>query len=87
MTKNTASGLTHKHQTRLERLARDKHSSLLRTFVNYSRKSYTTPVQEENFTLFLSPLSTLVIMAVIKATLDANIQTISLNSQTFLSLF
>ncbi len=32
--------LTCKHQTRLERLARDKHSSLLRTFVNYGRKSF-----------------------------------------------
>ncbi len=27
-----APGLTHKHQTRMERPARDKHSSLLRTF-------------------------------------------------------
>ncbi len=30
-----SSGLTHKHQTRLERLAGDKHSSLLRKSVNY----------------------------------------------------
>ena len=30
------SGLTH---TRLERLARDKHSSVLQTLVNYSQKS------------------------------------------------
>ncbi len=30
--------LNHKHQTRLERLARDKHSSLLGSFVNYGRK-------------------------------------------------
>jgi hypothetical protein len=29
---------THKHATRLERLARDKHSSLLRKFVIYGRK-------------------------------------------------
>jgi len=29
------SGLTCKHNTRLERLAREKHSSLLRTYVNY----------------------------------------------------
>ncbi len=27
-------------QTRLERVARDKHSSLLRTFVNYGRKKF-----------------------------------------------
>jgi hypothetical protein len=28
-------GLTHKHQTRLERLAREKHFSLLQKSVNY----------------------------------------------------
>jgi hypothetical protein len=32
------SGLTYKHHTRLERLARDKHSSLLQKFVNYGHK-------------------------------------------------
>jgi hypothetical protein len=32
--------LTHKHKTRLERLARDKHSSLLRRFINYDRKQF-----------------------------------------------
>jgi hypothetical protein len=31
-------GLIHKHQTRLECLAKDKHSSLLQTFINYRRK-------------------------------------------------
>ncbi len=35
-----APGLTHKQQTSLERLATDKHSSLLRTFVNYVRKKF-----------------------------------------------
>jgi hypothetical protein len=34
--------LTHKHWIRLERLARDKHSSLLRNFVDYWRKNLTT---------------------------------------------
>jgi hypothetical protein len=35
-----------KPQTRLDRLARDKHSSLLRKFVNYSRKKpYSTGPQ------------------------------------------
>jgi len=34
------SGLTCKHCTRLERLARDKRSCLLRTFVNYGRKKF-----------------------------------------------
>jgi hypothetical protein len=32
-------GLTHKHWTRLERLARAKHSNLLRILVDYARKS------------------------------------------------
>ncbi len=31
---------THKHYTRLQRLARDKHSSLLRKSVNYDRKKF-----------------------------------------------
>jgi hypothetical protein len=30
------SSLSHKHQTKVKRLAGDKHSSLLQTFVNYS---------------------------------------------------
>ncbi len=32
------SSLTSKYQTRLERLARDKHCSILRKFANYGRK-------------------------------------------------
>ncbi len=36
----SASGLTHKHSTRLVRFAREKHSSLLGTFVNYRRKKF-----------------------------------------------
>ncbi len=32
--------LTHKHLAILERLASDKHSSLLRTFVNHGRKMF-----------------------------------------------
>jgi hypothetical protein len=35
-----APGLTRKHKTRLERLAWDKHSSLLRKLVNYGRKKF-----------------------------------------------
>ncbi len=31
---------TNKHYTRREKLARDKHPSLLRKFVNYGRKSF-----------------------------------------------
>jgi hypothetical protein len=34
------SGLTHKHQTRLERLARDNHSKLVQKFVNYGHKKF-----------------------------------------------
>ncbi len=36
------SGHTCKHQTRMERLAKDTHSSLLQTFVKYGRKSFIT---------------------------------------------
>ncbi len=33
-------GLTHKHQTRLENVASDKLSSLLRKFINYGPKKF-----------------------------------------------
>jgi hypothetical protein len=33
-------GLAHKHLTRLERLDKDKHSSLFRKSVNYDRKKF-----------------------------------------------
>ncbi len=33
-----APGLTHRHETRLEGLSRDKHSGLLRKYVTYGRK-------------------------------------------------
>jgi hypothetical protein len=35
-----APGLAHKQKTKLERLARYKHSSLLRKFVTYGRKKF-----------------------------------------------
>ncbi len=35
-----APGQTHKYYTRLERPASDKHSSFLRTLVNYDRKNF-----------------------------------------------
>jgi hypothetical protein len=35
-------GLSCKHETRLERLARDKHSNLLEAFANYGHKIFTT---------------------------------------------
>jgi hypothetical protein len=35
-----APGLALKQKTRLERLARDKNSSLLRKFVNYGREKF-----------------------------------------------
>ncbi len=38
---------TRKHQTKLERLARDKHSRYLRKIVNYGHKKfYLVPVIE-----------------------------------------
>ncbi len=37
-----ASGLAHKHKTKLEKLARDKHSGSIRIFVNYGVKSFVT---------------------------------------------
>ena len=39
-TQGQAPGLTHKHLTGLEKLARDKHSGLLRKFVNYQQKKF-----------------------------------------------
>ncbi len=39
----SAPDLTHKHQTWVEKLARDKHSSLLLVFVNYDRKKFLAP--------------------------------------------
>ncbi len=47
-----APGLTHKHQTRLERLAKDKHSSLLRKSVNYGRK-FVVQYRPQFFYFFL----------------------------------
>jgi hypothetical protein len=41
-TRVKAPGLAHKQQTSLESLARDKHSSLLLTFINYGVKSFIT---------------------------------------------
>ncbi len=36
------SSLTRRHKIRLERLARDKHFSFLRKFLNYRQKSFVT---------------------------------------------
>ncbi len=33
-------GLNHKQQTKQEKIAKDKHSSLLQTFVNYGCKKF-----------------------------------------------
>jgi hypothetical protein len=41
-------GLARKHWTRLERLARDKHPSLLRKSVNYGRKRFYN-IEGENY--------------------------------------
>ncbi len=62
-----APGLTHNHQTRLERLARNKQSHLLRKFVNCGQKSFLyvpegmcrnkVYQQEKMFTLIFLPNS------------------------------
>ncbi len=35
-------GLTHKHQIRLEKLVKDKYTSLLQKIVNYGLKKFIT---------------------------------------------
>ncbi len=47
MTKNTASGFTNQHETRLEKLARDKHSSLFQKFKNFGQKSFEIYFQDK----------------------------------------
>ncbi len=52
------SGLTNKHLTKLEKLAWDKHSSLLRQFVNYDCKKFYNIVpwlQEKNQGTLIGP--------------------------------
>ncbi len=53
-------GFPHKHYTRLEKLARDKHSSLLQKIVNYGQKSFITlvpgPMQLKEFNNLLGPV-------------------------------
>ncbi len=51
------SGLTSKYLTRLERLPRDNHSSLLRKSVNYNRKTfYSTGTRVNVIKLIKFPL-------------------------------
>ncbi len=54
-------GLTRKHQTRLERLARDKHSSLIRKSVNYGCKKFygTGPWPFQSSLMFASKAKSL----------------------------
>jgi hypothetical protein len=49
-TKDT--GLAHKHQTKLERQASEKHSSLLRKLVNYGRSNEPAGVDFIKYTHF-----------------------------------
>ncbi len=44
------SSLRHKHLTRLEWSAKDKHSSFVQNFVNYGFQSFITSVPEEGVT-------------------------------------
>ncbi len=55
-----APGPTHKHFTRLERPARDKHSKLLQTFVNYYRKTFCILGTGEDRGLLISLLKGLI---------------------------
>ncbi len=43
-----APGQAHKHETRLAKLTRDKHSRLLRISVNYGQKSFMIQAPEPN---------------------------------------
>ncbi len=49
-----APDLSHKHLTRLEKLARDKHSSLIRKFVNYGWKKFHNDPGAKYYKSFLS---------------------------------
>jgi hypothetical protein len=52
------SGLTCKHRTRLERLARDKHYNLFQPFVTYGQKMFDNIGPSNQFYItFLSSLS------------------------------
>jgi hypothetical protein len=46
-------GLTRKHLTRLERLVRNKHSSLLGILVNYGRKKVLDYILVDNVVIFI----------------------------------
>jgi hypothetical protein len=52
-----STSLTLKHLTKLEKLARDKHSSLLRRFVNYGKKSYNIRPRRDAVTNLPFPYS------------------------------
>jgi hypothetical protein len=51
-----APGITHKHYTRLERLAKDKRSSLLQIFLTYGYKKFYNIVPWNLFFKAFSPL-------------------------------
>ncbi len=53
-----ALALNCKHWTRLERLARNKHSSLLQKFVNYGQRSFITLGPEMHFCVVQSDATT-----------------------------
>jgi hypothetical protein len=58
-------GLARKHWTRLEKLARDKHSSLLRKSVNYGRNKFYSTGPKMAF---------IVLASLIKVTYDRHLQ-------------
>jgi|APCry1669189369_1035219.scaffolds.fasta_scaffold381320_1 hypothetical protein len=69
----------HNHWTRLERLAREKHSGLLFTFVNYGRKKFYNIVpRSPTEDLTVSPKEFLA-LDMTKVTKDNNIDYVEKN--------
>ncbi len=81
---SNGSSLTRKHYTRLERLARDKHTSLLRKSVNQSRnKFYSTGPRLSTFLIFLNQQDELYKIHFLKGYLKISYGWMTLNSVLF----
>jgi hypothetical protein len=64
-----APGLTHKHYTKLLRLARDKNSSFIRTFVNYGHEKFDRiGPRRKYFTIMVTAMLNVNKLTVIKLT-------------------
>jgi hypothetical protein len=66
----TGSRLTHKYLTRLERFAKDKHSSLLGTFVNHRCKKFNNIGSRASVPLNEGKCISLPFIAVISVTVN-----------------